>query len=110
MGIGSDEGGPVPDFATKSLKMDDDENLVISKLNIEFAQNLISQCGGKLVRIDSQYPDLNPLLTEINLNASRDLRNLDWKIVRRLFSAPLIMALFAFMLYILAPPFIPKRR
>jgi len=103
MGIGSSEGGPVPDFATKSLKMDDDGNLVISKLNIEFAQNLISQCEGKLVRIDSQYPDLSPLLTEINLRSKGYSRNLKIEVRRSLVDFPVLLGFVFFLLFLLTP-------
>ena len=103
MGIGSMEGGPVPDFATKSLKMDNEGNLVISKLNIEFTQSLTNQCGGKLVRIDSRYPDLSPLLTEINLRSKGYYRNLKIEVRRSLVDYPVRIGFLFFLLFLFTP-------
>ncbi len=103
MGIGTSEGGPVPDFVTRSLKMDNEGNLVISKLNMEFTQNLITQCGGKLVRIDSKYPDLSPLLTEINLRSKGYFRNLKIEVRRSMVDYPVWIGFLFFLLFLLTP-------
>ncbi|MDB3905535.1 VWA domain-containing protein [Crocinitomicaceae bacterium] len=103
MGIGSLEGGPVPDFSTKSLKLDEKGNLVISKLNFEFTQSLTNQCGGKLVRIDSRYPDLSPLLTEINLRSKGYYRNLKIEVRRSLVDYPVWLGFLFFLLFLFTP-------
>ena len=108
--IGSESGGPVLEGDNKKIRLDAEGNVILSKVNLSLVKSLAEKSRGIWFHFTEPYPSPDPILTEINLNASRDLRNLDWKIVRRLFSAPLIMALFAFMLYILAPPFIPKQR
>lgn len=103
MGIGTSEGGPVPDFVSRSLKLDNEGNLVISKLNMEFTQNLITQCGGKLVRIDSKYPDLSPLLTEINLRSKGYFRNLKIEVRRSMVDYPVWIGFLFFLLFLLTP-------
>lgn len=103
MGIGSLEGGPVPDYSTKSLKMDNDGNLVISKINIEFAQSLTNECRGKLVRIESRFPDLTPLLTEINLRSKGYFRNLKIEVRQSLVEYPVFLGFVFFILFLLTP-------
>ena len=103
MGIGSLEGGPVPDYSTKSLKMDNDGNLVISKINIEFVQSLTNECRGKLVRIESRFPDLTPLLTEINLRSKGYYRNLKIEVRRSLVDYPARLGFLFFLLFLFTP-------
>ena len=76
MGIGSEKGAPVPDISNSKLKFDPNDKLVISKLNVEFVQKLADQSNGKFMRIDSAYPNLSSLLTEINLRSKGYFRNL----------------------------------
>ena len=55
------------------------------------------------MRIDSQYPDLNPLLTEINLRSKGYSRNLKIEVRRSLVDFPVLSGFVFFLLFLLTP-------
>lgn len=105
MGVGSETGGPVPDFSSNSLKIDERGNLVISKVNVDLVKNLANSCNGKFMRIDSAYPDLTSLLTEINLKSKGYFRNLKIEVRQSLVNYPLFVGFVFFILFLFTPVF-----
>ena len=103
MGIGSETGGPVPDISNSTLKFDQNGKLVISKLNVEFVQKLADQSNGKFMRIDSAYPNLSSLLTEINLRSKGYFRNLKVEVKQSLVEYPVYFGFVFFMLFLIIP-------
>jgi len=103
IGVGSETGGPVPDLSTRSLKIDEKGNLVISKLNVDFVKNLANACNGKLMRIDSAYPNLTSLLTEINLKSKGYFRNLKIEVRQSLVEYPVFIGFVFFILFLFTP-------
>ena len=103
MGIGSETGGPVPDILNSTLKFDQNGKLVISKLNVEFVQKLAAQSNGKFMRIDSPYPNLSSLLTEINLRSKGYFRNLKVEVKQSLVEYPVYFGFVFFMLFLIIP-------
>lgn len=103
IGVGSETGGPVPDLSTRSLKIDENGNLVISKVNVDFVKNLANTCNGKLMRIDSAYPNLTSLLTEINLRSKGYFRNLKIEVRQSLVEYPVFIGFVFFILFLLTP-------
>ena len=85
-------------FSNSTLKFDQNGELVISKLNVEFVQKLADQSNGKFMRIDSAYPNLSLLLTEINLRSKGYFRNLKVEVKQSLVDYPVY---FGFVFYVI---------
>jgi len=103
MGVGTETGGPVPDVMSNSVKISEDGDMVISKVNSDFVQQIASESNGKFLMIKTPYPDPESLLTEINLRSKGYFRNLKVKIQSALYVYPIICALVLFVLYVVYP-------
>ena len=103
MGIGSNTGGPVPDIANKTLKLNTEGDLIISKVNTGFVRKLAASCNGKVMMIDSSYPDPTSLLTEINLRSKGYFRNLKIEVRRTLIEYPLFVGFVFYILFLITP-------
>ena len=105
MGIGTTTGGPVPDEANKSFKMKENGEMVLSKVNADFVNNVANLCAGVSSFVDSPFPDASPLLTEINLRSKGYFRNLKIEVQKSLHGYSLFGAFMFYVLFLLAPGF-----
>ena len=103
MGIGTSTGGPVPDVINNTFKMDENGAMVISKVNADYVNNLSKACDGKVMLIDSAFPDQNPILTEINLRSKGYFRNLKIEVKQALLVYPVFIGFVFFILFLLTP-------
>ena len=103
LGIGTETGGPVPDLMSNSLKISNNGEMVISKVNSEFVQQIASESDGKFLMIKTPYPDPKSLLTEINLRSKGYYRNLKVEIQKALYVYPIFCAFVLFIIYMLYP-------
>ncbi|MEJ6588628.1 MAG: VWA domain-containing protein [Crocinitomicaceae bacterium] len=101
--IGSKSGGPLLKPGTASMRLDDAGNLILSKVNLSFVKNLSELTNGVWFHAEERYPATDFILTEINLSSNGYLRDLTFKIERRLYYIPLLLALASFCLYVLFP-------
>ena len=100
LGIGSENGGPVP-IDTKrpglGYKKNTNGEQVISKLNQGFIKSLAEQLNGSASVTNQAFPNVNEVLTEINQMKKGNSRNLEIEISESWYQVPLFMALLSFM-------------
>ena len=101
--IGSESGGPLTTKGNQELRLDDSGNLILSKVNLSFVQNLSELTNGLWFHAKDPYPATDLILTEINLSSNGYLRDLTFKIERRVYYMPLILAFVAFCVYVFLP-------
>ena len=94
----------------KQIRLDQSGNVILSRVNLSLVKNIAEKSDGSWFHLTEAYPSPEAILTEINLNSTGDLRNLNIKIERRLFAIPLVISLFAIVFYLLLPLFLKERR
>lgn len=113
LGIGSQNGGPVP-IDTKrpglGYKKTSDGKQVISKLNQDFIKDLAEQLNGNASVTNQAFPNVNEVLTEINQMKKGNSRNLEIEISETWYQVPLFMALLSFILLFVYSNFIFERK
>ena len=108
--IGTETGGPILEGVNKQIRLDESGNLILSRVNLSLVKNIAEKSNGSWFHLTDAYPSPEAILTEINLNSTGDLRNLNYKIERRLYTIPLVISLFAIVFYLLLPLFLKERR
>lgn len=108
--IGTETGGPILEGGNKQIRLDESGNVILSRVNLSLVKNIAEKSNGSWFHLTDAYPSPEAILTEINLNSTRDSRNLKVKIERRLFVIPLVISLFAIVIYLLLPLFLKERR
>tara|TARA_B100001287_G_C22685626_1_gene533370 strand:- start:2526 stop:3608 length:1083 start_codon:yes stop_codon:yes gene_type:complete len=101
--VGSESGGPILRSDKTTMRLDNEGNIILSKVDLSLVQKLSEQTKGPWFHITETYPNPDPILTEINLASMGYSRNLKFKVEQRVFHAPLFMALIAFIIYFLIP-------
>ncbi|MFM7668453.1 MAG: VWA domain-containing protein, partial [Bacteroidota bacterium] len=113
LGIGSENGGPVP-IDTKrpglGYKKTADGKQVISKLNQDFIKSLAEQLNGNASVTNQAFPNVNEVLTEINQMKKGNSRNLEIEISETWYQVPLFMALLCFIVLFVYSNFIIQRK
>lgn len=101
LGIGSENGGPVPvDIKRPGLgyKKTSGGEQVISRLNQEFIKSLAEKLNGNASLTNQAFPNINEVLTEINQMKKENLRNLEIEISESWYQIPLVMGILSFAL------------
>tara|TARA_B100000767_G_C19776281_1_gene542779 strand:+ start:4364 stop:5452 length:1089 start_codon:yes stop_codon:yes gene_type:complete len=101
--IGTESGGPILRSDKKSMRIDASGNIILSKVDLSMVKKLADQTNGPWFHITETYPKPDPILTEINLDSMGYSRDLKFKVERRVFHAPLFLALLSFFMYALIP-------
>lgn len=113
LGIGTENGGPVP-IDTKrpglGYKKTPDGKQVISKLNQDFIKSLSEQLNGNASVTNQAFPNVNEVLTEINQMKKGNSRNLEIEIRESWYQVPLFMALLSFIVLFVYSNFIFERK
>lgn len=107
LGIGTQKGGLVPKDPYRpelGYKKDALGRSVVSKINPSFLQKIASKAGGKAHTSSSEYPDLSPLLTEINHMKRSKIDNFEFDILEERYQVPLFLSILFWMAYILWLP------
>ena len=103
LGIGSKSGGPVPinpDRPELGYKKTPLGTTVVSKVNREFIQSIASKGKGMAILSDDEFPDLSPLLTEINQMKRTKLRDLQFDMKENRYRIPLFAALVCWLVFL----------
>jgi Ca-activated chloride channel family protein len=104
LGIGTQKGGLVPkdplrpELGFKKTAMG---TPVHSKLNTRFLNNVAKKAGTELQIASSEFPDLRPLLTQINQMKRVKIDNLEFEIKEEQYQIPLAIAFSLWILYLL---------
>jgi Ca-activated chloride channel family protein len=96
MGIGSENGGFVPEDPSRpelGNKLDENGNSVISKINTEMIKKIANASGGTALLTSECFPDMSGILTEINQMKSGKVRDLQLEVKNNLYHIPLLVAL-----------------
>ena len=101
LGIGSEKGGLVPATDGNSTKYlrDDMGRTVISKLNVGMIQNIASKAGGDYMVSNDAFPNINPLLTEINSSETTNEVDLEFEVKENRYQWPLFLALILILIW-----------
>lgn len=70
IGIGTDNGGPIP--VGNDYKRDGDGNIVLTKMNKEMMRDIASKGKGKFYQLDSGKDDIESLLKELGGISSKE--------------------------------------
>jgi Ca-activated chloride channel family protein len=100
LGIGSQKGGLVPaspGLNSKYLK-DDLGRTVISKLNTDMIENIAAKAKGDFIISSSAFPNINPLLTQINSSETTNEVDLEFEVKENRYQWPLFLALLCIAL------------
>lgn len=104
MGIGTANGGLIPNDPNRpelGYKKNAMGATVQSKLNKSFLNKLAQKAGTDLLIADDEFPDLTPLLTEINHMKRVKIDNLEFEIKEERYQIPLFLGLASWLLFIL---------
>lgn len=101
LGIGSGKGGLVPENEGISGKYMRDEmgRTVISKLNTDMIQSISSKANGGYFISDEAFPNINPLLTEINSSEATNEVDLEFEVKENRYQWPLVLALVCILIW-----------
>lgn len=102
-GIGTKRGGPIPvnpQYRGLGYKKQSNGQNVISRLNLNFIQDLADKCAGTAIVSDQAYPDIEAILTEINHQKKINSRNLDFQIKNSIYYYFVFLSLMAFVIWI----------
>ena len=101
--VGTETGGPVLRSDRKSMRLDANGNIILSKVDLALVKNLAKATKGLWLHITEPFPNPDAILTEINLASMGYSRDLKFKVEQRLFHIPLMLALLSFFIYVLIP-------
>jgi len=104
MGIGTTNGGLIPNDPNRpelGYKKNAMGATVQSKLNKSFLNKLAQKAGTDLLIADDEFPDLSPLLTEINHMKRVKIDNLEFEIKEERYQVPLFIGLALWLTFIL---------
>lgn len=103
LGLGTTMGGPVPvnpDRPELGYKTTAAGKTVISRVNPHFIQDLATKSNGSASMSSDPFPDLQELLTQINLMKRSKTRNLEFEIKENRFQIPLFAAILFWILFL----------
>lgn len=106
VGLGSSSGGPIPSLSTDndaSNLMDDNGNEWISKLDQESIKQLATSTAGSAIISSQAFPDIEAILTQINLMKRENSRTLDVDVEAMRYKWFVYTALIAFCTLLLLP-------
>jgi Ca-activated chloride channel family protein len=106
VGLGSSTGGPIPSRSTDkdaSNLIDDNGNEWISKLDQESIKQLATSTAGSAIISSEAYPDIEAILTQINLMKRENSRTLDVDVEAMRYKWFVYAALIAFCTLLLLP-------
>ena len=106
MGIGTKKGGLVPNVPgdkTYGYKRDAEGKVVVSKVNRKLITELAEKSGGTAYYVDSPFPNLSDILTEINQLNKGNFRDLKIEIAKNFYRFPLMLGMCFWLLYVLEP-------
>lgn len=107
LGIGTKKGGLIPKDPNRpelGYKSTASGRSVVSKLNTSFIQKIAAKAGGKAHTSSSAFPDLRPLLTEINQMKRTKIDNLEFDIKEDRYRVPLVISALFWLFFILWKP------
>ncbi len=95
LGVGTKKGGLVPASPSANSKYlkDDLGRTVISKLNTSMIEDIASKANGDFLISSSAFPNINPLLTQINSSESTNTVDLEFEVKENRYQWPLFFAL-----------------
>lgn len=102
LGIGSKQGGYIPQDATKpefGYKIDSNGKKVISKMNPDFIRDLALKANGFASIASSPFPNLESLLDQINKLQSAEIGEEELEIKQNHFQLFCVFALISFLIY-----------
>ena len=105
LGIGTTNGGLVPNDVNRpelGFKKTAVGTPIHSKLNRKFLNSLSRKAGSELYVADTEFPDLRPLLTQINHLKRVKIDNLEFEIKEEQYQIPLAIAFASWILYLFA--------
>ncbi|NBU46820.1 MAG: VWA domain-containing protein [Flavobacteriales bacterium] len=106
VGLGSSSGGPIPSRSTDNDAtnlIDDNGNEWISKLDLESIKQLATSTAGSAIISSEAYPDIEAILTQINLMKRENSRTLDVDVEAMRYKWFVYAALIAFCTLLLLP-------
>ncbi len=100
LGVGTKKGGLVPVSSSSNSKYlkDDLGRTVISKLNTGMIEDIASKANGDFLISSSAFPNINPLLTQINSSESMNTVDLEFEVKENRYQWPLFFALLCLVL------------
>jgi Ca-activated chloride channel family protein len=107
LGIGTKKGGLIPKDPNRpelGYKSTASGRSVVSKLNTSFIQKIAAKAEGKAHTSSSAFPDLRPLLTEINQMKRTKIDNLEFDIKEDRYRVPLVISALFWLFFILWKP------
>ena len=102
LGIGSKQGGYIPQDASKpefGYKIDSNGKKVISKMNPDFIRDLAIRANGFASIASSPFPNLESLLDQINKLQSVEIGEEELEIKQNHFQLFCVFALISFLIY-----------
>jgi Ca-activated chloride channel homolog len=106
LGIGSKNGGPVPNNPKKpelGNKVDANGQLIISKLNPKLIQDLAKQSNGIYEISDSPFPDLNNLILKLKQTSNYTNSIVEIEIKRNWYQLFVFLAMASLFMLVLFP-------
>jgi Ca-activated chloride channel family protein len=104
LGLGSKNGGPLPldpKRPERGYRRSETNQLLISKMNPALITDIATAAQGSYMLTSSAFPNITPLLTEINQIKRTDLRDLSFEMRSNNYVIPLSLALCCFLLFVL---------
>lgn len=100
LGVGTKKGGLVPISSSPNSKYlkDDLGRTVISKLNTQMIEDISAKAKGDFLISSSAFPNINPLLTQINSSESTNEVDLEFEVKENRYQWPLFFALICIAL------------
>jgi len=106
LGLGTGQGGPIPSSASEIDAMnllDDNGNEWISKLDQESIKEIATSTDGSAIISSAAYPQIEPILTQINLMKGENSRTLEVDVEAMRYKWFVYTALIAFCALLLLP-------
>ncbi|MBM3418076.1 MAG: VWA domain-containing protein [Bacteroidetes bacterium] len=106
LGLGTGQGGPIPSTTSEmdaSNLVDDNGNEWISKLDEESIKQIATATGGSAIISSAAYPDIEQILTQINLMKGENSRTLDVDVDAMQYKWFVYTSLVAFCMLLLLP-------
>ncbi len=104
MGIGTKKGGLVPNVPgekSRGYKRDAEGKVVLSKMNKKLISEIAKKARGTAYYVDSPFPNLSDILTEINQLNKGKFRDLKIEIAKNFYRLPLVLGCLFWLLYML---------
>lgn len=106
LGLGSAKGGPIPTntLTDDQINLTDDNGTEwISKLGEESIKAIADKIGGSVIISNQSYPDIDPILTQINLMKREKSRTLDTDVEAMRYKWFIYLGFISFIMLMLIP-------